>query len=190
MKTLLRHPPGLCLIITAAAILFAREAICEPWTAPLERGGQVEVDPRTNRPVIIQDGRQIQLWDGVHKLDDGSVIRIQGGQVVPTTDMLDQPGAPQTPLEPNASPDDAQVPDETSHAGINPLTGASLCEQLVLRVCGATRSCWSTPACDAARQLRDLEQEDRISGGDPNRPTPTSQHCSEALTNPFFARCD
>ncbi|WP_373509204.1 hypothetical protein, partial [Thiocapsa sp.] len=60
----------------------------EPWTAPLQRGGQVEVDPRTNRPVLTQDGRQTQLWDGVHRLEDGSVIRIEGGRVVPTTDML------------------------------------------------------------------------------------------------------
>lgn len=191
MKTLPRHSATLCLIIFAAAILFPHQAICEPWTAPLERGSQVEVDPRTNRAVIIQDGRPIQLWDGVHRLDDGTVIRIQRGQVVPTTDMLDRPpGAPQTPLEPDASPDDANVPNETSQAGIQPLTGISLCEQLVLRACGATRGCWLAPACDAARQLRDMEQEDRLRGGDPNRPNQTSQQCSESLTNAFFAPCD
>lgn len=189
MKTLLRHRVTLCLIISATAILFPRQAICEPWTAPLERGGQVEVDPRTNRPIIIQDGRQIQFWDGVHRLDDGSVIRIQGGQIVPRADMLDQP--PQTAREPDGSTEDNQeVPDETTQTGLDPLTGPSPCEQLALRVCGATRRCWRVPACEAARQLRDLEQEDRLRGIDPNRPTQTGQQCSEALSNPFFAPCD
>ncbi len=191
MRNQLKHPSHICRIITTAVILLPSAALCENWSAPLERGGQVEVDPRTNRPAIIQDGRQSPLWDGIHRLDDGTVIRIERGQVVPTTDMLDQPpGTPQTPPESDASPVDAHVPDATSQAGIIPLTGASLCEQLVLRACGATRGCWLTPACDAARQLRDMEQEDRLRGGDPNRPNQTSQQCGESLTNPFFAPCD
>lgn len=154
----------------------------EPWTAPLQRGGQVEVDPRTNRPVINQDGRQTQLWDGVHRLEDGSVIRIEGGRVIPTTDMLVPPLAPE-----QSATTDAE--GETDQPAGEPITGASPCEQLVIRVCGASRTCWREPACEAARQLREMEQEEWLKGADPHRVTESGKQCTEAMSNDFFAPC-
>ncbi|WP_296811497.1 hypothetical protein [Thiocapsa sp.] len=160
----------------------------EPWTAPLQRGGQVEIDPRTNRPILDQDGRRTQLWDGVHRLEDGSVIRIEGGRVVPTTDML----APSdTPSEPATSDADAAEAAErtTEQPTGDRLTGASPCEQLVLQVCGTARTCWRAPACEAARQLREMEQEEWLKGADPSLVTESGKQCEEAMNNPFFAQC-
>jgi hypothetical protein len=188
-----RQPGTSSLGAALATLLLCATPIyaAEPWTAPLQRGGQVEVDPRTNRPVLDQDGRRTQLWDGVHRLEDGSVIRIEGGRVVPTTDML----APSRPPSETAT-SDAESPEAVESnegAAEQPngerLTGASPCEQLVLRVCGAARTCWQEPACEAARQLRQMEQEEWLTGADPSLVTESGKQCSEAMNNAFFAPC-
>jgi hypothetical protein len=166
-------------VLTAMLLLGGPSEAREPWSAPLERGGTVEVDPRTNRPVLIQDGRETQLWDGVHRLEDGSVIRIQGGRVIPTTDMIDGPSVPES----------SEATDETEQAAGERITGASPCEQLVLKVCGASRTCWREPACEAARQLREMEQEDWLKGADPSLITESGTQCREAMENDFFAPC-
>lgn len=169
-------------VLAGAALLCSGPALArEPWSAPLQRGGTVEVDPRTNRPVLIENGRETQLWDGVHRLDDGSVIRIEDGRVVPTTEMLGG-GPPSEAVEP-ASPDQGGQP-----AGAL-LDGASPCERLVLKVCGAARSCWREPACEAARQLREMEQEEWLKGADPKVITESGKQCQEAMGNSFFAPC-
>jgi hypothetical protein len=177
----LRQPwtMSLGVVLTTMLLLAGPADAREPWSAPLERGGTVEVDPRTNRPVLIQDGRETQLWDGVHRLEDGSVIRIQGGRVIPTTDMIDRSRAPEEP----------EATDETEQAAGERITGASPCEQLVLKVCGASRTCWREPACEAARQLREMEQEDWLKGADPGLITESGKQCREAMENDFFAAC-
>jgi hypothetical protein len=169
------------LLLCAAPALAA-----EPWIAPLQSGGQVEVDPRTNRPVLTRDGRQTQLWDGVHRLEDGSVIRIEGGRVVPTTDMLVPPPAPSASASSDAEGADNQPADRPVG---EPVTGASPCEQLVIRVCGPSRTCWREPACEAARQLREMEQEEWLKGADPHFVTDSGKQCGQAMTNAFFAPC-
>ncbi|CRI67584.1 conserved exported hypothetical protein [Thiocapsa sp. KS1] len=181
--------PGTSSLSAALATLLlcaAPALAAEPWTAPLQSGGQVEVDPRTNRPVLTRDGRQTQLWDGVHRLEDGSVIRIEGGRVVPTTDMLVPPPAPSESATTDTEGDSDQPAGEPIG---EPVTGASPCEQLVIRVCGAARTCWREPPCEAARQLREMEQEEWLKGADPHFVTESGKQCREAMTNDFFAPC-
>jgi hypothetical protein len=179
----------------AILLLCAVHALAdEPWTAPLQRGGQVEIDPSTNRPILDQDGRRTQLWDGVHRLEDGSVIRIEGGRVVPTTDMLTPSSTPSESATSNAeAAEDAEAGNAAEGATERPtgerITGASPCEQLVLQVCGAARTCWSEPACQAARQLREMEREEWLKGADPNVVTESGKQCSEAMNNDFFTPC-
>ncbi|EGV16113.1 hypothetical protein [Thiocapsa marina] len=193
MNNIERQPWTACLgAVPAILLLFVFHAHAdEPWTAPLQRGGQVEVDPRTNRPVLDQNGRRTQLWDGVHRLEDGSVIRIEGGRVVPTTDMLAPSGAPSEPAASDTEAPEAVEADEgeAKQPTGGRLTGASPCEQLVLRVCGAARTCWQEPACEAARQLRQMEQEEWLKGADPGRVTESGKQCEEAMSNAFFAPC-
>ena len=175
--------------VPAILLLCAVHAHAEaPWTAPLQRGGQVEVDPRTNRPILDQDGRRNQLWDGVHRLEDGSVIRIEGGRVVPTRDLLAPSGTPSESATSDAEAGDVAEAATEQTTGKR-ISGASPCEQLVLRVCGAARTCWSEPACQAARQLREMEQEEWLKGADPSLVTESGKQCEEAINNAFFAPC-
>ncbi|MFB1487571.1 MULTISPECIES: hypothetical protein [unclassified Thiocapsa] len=181
-------PSSLGALLATLLLCAVHAHAVEPWTAPLQSGGQVEVDPRTNRPILDQDGRRTQLWDGVHRLEDGSVIRIEGGRVVPTTDMLAPSGAPSESATSDAEAVEANEGVTQQPTGER-ITGASPCEQLVLRVCGAARTCWSESACEAARQLREMEQEEWLKGADPNFLTGSGKQCEEAMSNAFFAPC-
>lgn len=182
---------GLCCSLTSA----------EPWRAPLASGGQVEVDPRTNQPILIQEGRQTQLWNGVHRLEDGSVIQVREGRVVPRLDMRaptapgdagDVPAvAPATSSAPSPA---ASLPGPGSSPGASlpgpgPLRGTAPCEELVSRVCGQVIECWEKPACTQARQLRSLDNDEMRAGFDPAQGTQTSKQCLEALSNGYFAPC-
>jgi len=204
LKSLLGRPgeilsPGLLL---AALWLAANPAVArDPWTAPLASGGRVEVDPRTNRPIYVKDGRQTQLWDGVHRLEDGSVIRIEQGRVVPTLEMLSPPPQTSETAEPTFQPavdsqpevtQEAQVPQPEAVApasDMEPGPGNSPCDHLVWTVCGAFGPCWGTPPCNAARQLRALEREELLAAPSAQGPTGTSQQCIEAMGNHFFPPC-
>jgi len=181
----LKDPLTLRVVVLVGAVLLCNGPghAREPWSADLERGGTVEVDPRTNRPVLIENGRETQLWDGVHRLDDGSVIRIESGRIVPTTDMLGGGSPPSEAAEPEGPDQDGQPADAL-------VDGTSPCERLVLKVCGAARACWREVACEAARQLREMEREEWLKGADPKVITESGKQCREAMDNTFFAPCD
>ncbi len=185
MKTTSNQAWGVALGAMLATLLVAATpaAAREPWSAPLARGGTVEVDPRTNRPTLIQDGRETQLWDGVHRLQDGSVILIREGRVVPTVQMLAPPTHEERETDEAAQTSLEEPPDTERIAERSP------CEELVMKVCGAARTCWRQPACEAARQLREMEQEDWLSGADPGLITPSGKQCREAMDKDFFAPC-
>ena len=104
------------------------QAVHAQWTSQLEAGGTVSVDPTTNRATVTRDGVSTPLWDGVHRLQDGSAVTVRSGQVVPNEAIL-RARKPQPPPTDQAE----------SWVGI-PIVGASPCEQLVQRVCGATNS--------------------------------------------------
>jgi hypothetical protein len=53
------------------------------WSAPLKDGGTVTVDPQTNRATVRRDGVETQLWDGVHRLEDGSTLTIRSISCAP-----------------------------------------------------------------------------------------------------------
>lgn len=160
-------------------------ANAEPWRAPLEGGGQVEVDPRTHQPRLIQEGRQTQLWNGVHRLEDGSVIQVREGRVVPRQDMR----APPSPAGAEDMPPVSTAVTPTSQSEPGPLRGTAPCEQLIERVCGQVIDCWEKPACTAARQLRALDNDEMRAGTDPALGTQTGKQCLEALGNGYFAPC-
>jgi hypothetical protein len=150
----------------------------DPWTARLEGGGTVRVDPQTNRPVLIEKGIETQLWDGVHRLEDGSELTVRAGRVIPNEEILRS-------REPTAEAPEAGGPQ----AGA-PLEGPSPCERLVRRVCGEQGQCRDARGCDPARQLLDMERQEQAAAGEPRRETFTSGKCREALGDlDFFAPC-
>jgi hypothetical protein len=186
---LVGRPPDLMMAALCLYLASQPAATGEPWQAPLAGGGQVQVDPRTHQPIFSRDGRQTQLWDGVHRLEDGSVILVQEGRVVPRQDMLNPPVATEQ-TDGTVTPPTAITtikPVNSLQAG--PLAGTPPCEQLVEKVCGQVIECWGKPACAAARQLRAMDHEELLAGGDPAQGTQTGKQCIEAMKNDYFSPC-
>jgi hypothetical protein len=164
------------LAARAAAVLLALTAPAsaqEAWSGRLEGGGVVEVDPETNRPTVRVEGQETQLWDGVHRLENGRELRVEDGRVVPSQAIIES-RQPTTP--PPAGP--------TSAIGPTP------CERLVERVCGAGGACAESRACPPARQLLGMERDEQAAaGGAAGARTFTSGKCREALADEFFTPC-
>jgi hypothetical protein len=171
---------GLAGLIILAAAPPAPQAA--EWSSTLKGGGQVTVDPRTNRITVQKNGVQTQLWDGVHRLEDGSSITVRSGQVVPNQEIL----------RARRQPD---MPEETEGPGAEvwigaPIVGASPCEKLAQRVCGAGRACADQDGCALAGQLLEMEQQERAAQASANRMTYASGQCQEAdRDRNLFATC-
>lgn len=149
------------------------------WSAPLVGGGEVRVDPRTNRATVLRGGVETQLWDGAHRLQDGSTLIIRSGQAVPNAAILESRRLPDQPERPRAE----------QWVGV-PIVGYSPCERLVRRVCGLSEECSSAKACDPARQLLEMEQQERRANDSPNYMTHASGLCQEAdQDKAFFVNC-
>jgi hypothetical protein len=149
------------------------------WSAPLVGGGEVRVDPRTNRATILRGGVETQLWDGAHRLRDGSTLIIRSGQAVPNTAILQS----------RRTPEQAERPRAEQWIGV-PIVGYSPCERLARRVCGLSEECASAKACDLVRQLLKMEQQERKTNDNPNYMTHASGQCQEAdQDKAFFVSC-
>lgn len=129
------------LMLAAALVLGAGSAVVHAasWDAELQDGRQISVDPATNRPLIQSgSGSGTPLWDGVHRLSDGSVITVRSGVMVPNEEVLSlrrgEPAEPERPAE----------------------AGSVSCDALTLRVCGLHGECGASEACELARQLRTM----------------------------------
>jgi hypothetical protein len=134
----------------------------------LQKGGKVTVDPDTNRATVTRGGVTTPMWDGTHRLDDGSVLIIKQGVTVPNRAILDsrQPQPPE--------------PEDWEGAQI---AGYSPCEKLTRRVCGTEDQCGKIEGCNLARQLLDMEESERAASEDRNRMTYTSSQCQHVMTN-------
>jgi hypothetical protein len=163
-----RYSLSSVLFACALLLLFdTRAGNAREWSSTLEGGGTVTVDPRTRRATVTRDGVQSQLWDGVHELQDGSTITVRSGVVVPTAPML----ATEQP-----SPEDTKL-----KAWIGaPIVGYSPCERLVRNVCGTSDECATAAGCEPARQLLEMEKQERQANSSPNIMTYSSAQCQEA----------
>lgn len=157
----------IALVLSVSALSLAAQAA--EWSAPLQGGGTVKVDPRTNRATILRNGVETQLWDGVHRLEDGSTLTIHSGQAIPNEGIL---RSRRLPAEPE--------PTEVDQWVGAPIVGYSPCERLERRVCGADQACIAAESCDLARQLLAMEVQERRDNDSPNYMTPASGQCQEA----------
>ncbi|MGB5259750.1 MAG: hypothetical protein WBO34_04420 [Gammaproteobacteria bacterium] len=128
----------------------------------LQYGGAVRVDPDTNRAMVTRDGVTTPLWDGTHRLDDGSILIIRQGTSVPRGGIA----------EPRRIPELAVEQWEGA-----PIVGYSPCEKLVHRSCGLHDECHEQEGCKLAQQLLAMEADERASSENPNRMTYTSGQC-------------
>lgn len=153
-------------------LCYATQSLAQSWTRGLEEGGVISVDPTTNKATVYTGKSSTQLWDGTHRLNDGSVIIVRDGIVTSGVDSA-------VPLAVKPV-----IGDESTA----PLA-SSACVELVIKVCGFSGECKDEPGCSPARQLMQLEKDEawqtRSAG-----PNETSTQCREALDNEqFFTRC-
>ncbi len=141
------------------------------WTGTLEDGSVLKVDPETRRPIRYFSRGSVRLWDGTHRLEDGSVIIVREGTVVPTENMLN---AWQIAPEPE------------------PRMRGRYCEQLVRKTCGFQQECARDQPCLLAQQLLRLERDEQRQQSPEAGLYPATWHtskCLDALSNPAFSTC-
>jgi hypothetical protein len=174
--------PGVAWLLVLALACAPVSLQAAEWSSTLKGGGKVSVDPRTNRITVQKNGVQTQLWDGVHRLEDGSSITVRSGQVVPNQEILRARRQPDMPEE-------AEGPGAEVWIGA-PIVGDSPCEKLARRVCGENRQCAEKEGCTLAGQLLQMEQQERAAEATPNRMTYSSGQCQEAdRDRHLFASC-
>lgn len=234
------------ILATLFFLAASGDVVAGSWTSALQDGSVLRVDPDTHRPMRYYNGGVAPLWDGTHRLEDGSVVIVRDGQAIPTEGMINTWAA-----EPGAEPKMREryceqlvrktcgFRDECSTAqpcvlahqllriereeqrrapigsGPYPQTGSSSecidalsnpafascvasvpearetpCKKLVDRVCGEGNRCAANPACDPARQLLQMENEERLESADPDAKTGTSAECEKARDNAFFKPCE
>jgi len=163
---------GNLLLLVADLILVATgQAQAGTWTGTLHDGSVLQVDPETHRPMRYYEGGTAPMWDGTHQLEDGSVVIVRDGQVVPTEGMINT---------------------WTAQPGSEPKMRERHCERLVRKVCGFHNECATAQPCVLANQLLRMEREQQRSapiGSGPFPQTESSSECLEAFTNPNFPAC-
>ena len=153
------------LLTSLVFVCFAAQAEENAWQGHLQDGSQITIDPTTNKVTREADGESTLLWDGVHQLDNGAVIIVRDGIVVKDNAIL-------------------QLQQEEEKRQIQ-----EACMKLVRKVCGPRNECEDHPACDPARQLLQMEQDELHTEWVDSVPE-SSRKCMEAQSNEaFFAPC-
>jgi len=162
-------------LVTVLMALFLLPARAAQWSSTLEGGGTVTVDPETNRANITRDGVTTPMWNGVHRLQDGSSLIVNHGVAVPTQPIIESRRLP---------------PPETEEWEDVNIVGYSPCEKLVRQVCGRQNQCADVEACAPANQLLAMEQQERSDSDSPNLMTYTSGQCLNAMKDrEYFTLC-
>lgn len=231
--------------LSASLLLATDQTQAESWTGSLRDGSVLKVDPGSRRAMRYHNGGVAPLWDGTHKLEDGSVVIVRDGQAVPTESMMNtwtaEPGSEprmrerycdqlvrktcgfqdecargkpcvlarqllnmeheqqrRAPIGSGPSPHTASTsecqdalsnPSFPACAASVPEVEETACKKLMDRVCGDAGQCASSAACDPARQLVEMENQERLESGDPDAKTQTGAECEKAMGNAFFKPC-
>ena len=169
----MKHAISLLAVLTVSLAMFPVFAIAAD--SGLQGGGAVSVDPITNRATITRDGVTVPLWDGTHRMDDGSTLIIRQGISVPR-ETVPESRRRSTP--------------KAAHWEGTLIVGYSPCEKLVQRVCGMQDECGDSEGCNLARQLLAMEDGERAESGNRNRMTYTSGECHEVSADrEIFPAC-
>jgi hypothetical protein len=130
-------------ILTSLILIFCVSIVFgQQWTNRLQDGSRIYVDPNTNKATIInKQGLATPLWDGVHRLQDGSSITVRDGVMVPNADVL-------------------KLRRTFPPQGSSFVEGLSPCVELQRKVCGLYEECADHHACAQAKQLVQFEKDE------------------------------
>ena len=143
------------------------------WNTQLMDGTRIQVDPYTNKAMVLREGSlATPLWDGVHRLRDGTSITVRAGIMVPNTQMRNlRRGL------------DREAPDRAPGA----------CQALAEKVCGTHGECTASPSCAPAKQLLQMrreEEQEKAGYGLGAMTVSTLKQCEHALRDgTFFLPC-
>jgi len=166
---------GKLWLAAALMISFLLPVHADPWSSTMQGGGTVTVDPDTDRANITRDGVTTPLWNGVHRLQDGSTLIVNHGIAVPTEPIIESRRLP--------------PPETEAWQDVN-IIGYSPCEKLVRQVCGRENQCADAGACDPANQLLAMEKQERGNSDNPSLMTYTSGQCLNAMKDrEYFSDC-
>ena len=155
-------------------VVFSATGVAQTgWSGSLPDGREIVADPRSNKVVIGSGKAQGQpLWDGVHRLSDGSTVTIRSGVMVPN--------------EPSSSPplpENRQVTEPADpvkrKSGFTGGSQTTHCDQLVLKTCGMQHACDASEPCRLAVQLRQLRHQPVSAAADTRRWA--EDQCRQAL---------
>jgi hypothetical protein len=164
-----RRRPDLALLPLGLVLLCVAPAVTSTgWETRLNNGQPIVIDPATNRAVIMDGvGQGRPLWDGVHRLHDGTTITIRSGVAVPNSSFGRQPSLPAPSSDESAAPEGTSSPPSAPHApddlSLDGFTSGSPheghCDHLLLKTCGLNRTCGDADACQLAEQLRSMQRQ-------------------------------
>ncbi len=158
------------LLLTLPLCVAAQE-----WSGRLHDGSTIRVDPNTNQATGAGSAGERPLWDGVHRMEDGSVIIVKDGVVT------------SRPLSAPPTGSDPATDSATTASNGRPL---SQCVQLMVKVCGFNGQCDGSDSCGLARQLVKLEQEELWQNRGEN-PSQTARQCTQSLQDEeHFQACN
>ncbi len=154
------------LLLLLVLVLSSHTVLLADPNFRLQQGDVVTVDPDTNRATVTRGGVTAPMWDGTHRMQDGSVLIINRGIAVPNEAMLEPP----RPSLPEAEKWEGAL-----------IAGYSPCEKLARRVCGANDRCGKVEGCNLARQLLGMEEDERAASKNRNRMTYSSGQCQNVM---------
>lgn len=142
--------PGFTRLVSGSTFVFFAAALFAwsngveggDWVGGLVGGGEIKVDGDSRRAFRVDGGREVPLWDGTHRLQDGTTVIVKDGIAVPTREMYSEW---ETQVSTNAD--------------------RPWCDRLVEKSCGGDGSCARNDACERARDLFAREQSLRRAGG-------------------------
>lgn len=171
------RPLALIVLFALPSFAWAQTQISE-----LQDGKIVRIDPATRTATLYSESGSTQLWDGTHRLRDGSVIIVHDGVVVSEGGK----GGVQ-PIAENETLADPRAADDDQH----PIPEEAACVKLAIKVCGFDGECRDSQGCSPARQLVELEKEEAWSSNHAPTPNHTTMQCQQALNNEaFFTPCN
>lgn len=159
------------LLVLLLAFLAGPVSAAEPWRATLYSGQGITVDPRTHRVTVETGAGPMPLWDGIHRLADGTPITVRAGIMVPNARF-------QAFQREQRQPAQAVVG-----------AGPAACEALVRSACGRRDQCAEREPCAIARQLL-ARLVDELRTRDTGAARDTVGQCQGALADDtFFTPC-